>query len=140
MASSSSETPRKQFPPLSILNVERRRPRANTAELLGREISPKPDDDPPQPPKPLAYIEDYDIAHYKSGLAYADLTLRQKQRKLSPLGACAVRIYKDACKDLLELEIDRELLEGDAEEAKEALKLEVSMFHRLYVRNVPMKP
>lgn len=69
------------------------------------------------PPKPLANKSDYDTQRLKAALKYTDCTLRHQERKLSPVGMHALRLYKDACALLLDLE------EGEAFDDKEELEV-----------------
>ena len=54
--------------------------------------------------RPLPNASDYDTERLKKALKYADCTLRNKGRKLSPTGRYALTLYKDACARLLDLE------------------------------------
>ena len=56
-------------------------------------------------PKPS---EIYDIPKLRYRLKYADYTLRNPQRKQCPIGMRALLMYKEACKGLLNLEIQLE--------------------------------
>jgi hypothetical protein len=53
--------------------------------------------------------------HLKKALKYADCTLRNQGRKLSPIGQHALALYKDACARLLDLE-EGEVFEDRPEE------------------------
>lgn len=57
----------------------------------------------PDPPTPLLYLYQYDQERIKVGLTYADQTLQNQNRKLSPLGTRALMLYKDACACFLEV-------------------------------------
>jgi hypothetical protein len=105
--SSSSATPLASS--VSSLKV---RKRAKTRTLLGdeyREVVTQV----LEPPKPPPNDSGYDEKHLREGLKYADFTLRNTQRKLSPIGTRALMMYKDACARLLDLE------EGEAYDDEE---------------------
>ena len=94
------------------------RKRARTRVLLGaayEEVvtqvlaSPMPHKDP----------EMYTTERVKEGLLYADSTLRNTARTVSPIGVMALKIYKDACCRLLQLDDEQDLEHDDAHEAKQ---------------------
>ncbi|KAK2753562.1 hypothetical protein FQN54_007339 [Arachnomyces sp. PD_36] len=70
--------------------------------------------EPIDPPKPLSRISEYDENALKIRLKYAHLTLNNPQRKLCPLGMHAMKLYKEACAHLLDLE-DGETFESEEE-------------------------
>lgn len=59
---------------------------------------------------------DYDKAALIKRLRYADCTLRNPNRKPTPLHMHALEIYKDACISLLEIEDRERGVLGDASE------------------------
>ena len=90
------------------LTVYRRR--ASTKTLLdieGQELT----NEPPMPPMPPMPSKIYGKTKLREGLSYAEYTLRNAHRKLSPIGERALFVYKDACKRLLDLENQLEDLE-----------------------------
>lgn len=73
----------------------------------------------------------YDLDQLKRGHKYADDALRNQERKLSPIRAQALLVYRGACARLLDIEIEIEDLEdgeglGDAREALNKLKVELA--------------
>jgi hypothetical protein len=89
------------------------RKRANTRVLLGDDYVEVVEEILP-PPKPLLNASDYTADRLKEALKYADCTLRNNNRKLSPIGIHALTLYKDACGRLLDLE-EGEIFEDDKE-------------------------
>ncbi|KAK3364306.1 hypothetical protein B0T25DRAFT_529761 [Lasiosphaeria hispida] len=79
------------------------RPRASTRAILGAQYDEAVDTDP-QPPAPLASIDQYDEARLKEGLLYADRTLRIKHRVVSPMAAHLLGLYKATVKSAIEKE------------------------------------
>jgi hypothetical protein len=107
-----------------------RRKRGDTRSLLGsayEEVITKILD----PPQPLQDISDYTPERIKEALKYADVTLRNPQRKLSPAGALAIQMYKDSCMDLLKI-LDVE--EGEVFETSIEERKEVEQRHRVFIR------
>lgn len=105
--SSSSRSSIPSLPPLKL------RKRAKTKTLLGNEyeeVVAKTFD----LPMPLQYPLGYNEEHLKQGLKFADSAVRHPELKLSPIGTHALRLYKDACAQLLDLE------EGDTSDEDEA--------------------
>jgi hypothetical protein len=96
--SSSSATP--LAPSLALLKV---RKRAKTRTLLGNEYQ-EVITEVLKPPMPPPNASGYDKKHLREGLKYADFTLRNTERRLSPIGTRALMLYKDACARLLDLE------------------------------------
>jgi hypothetical protein len=88
------------------------RKRANTKILLGDDYAEVVEEILP-PPEPLPNASDYTADRLKEALKYADCTLRNNNRKLSPIGIHALTLYKDACGRLLDLE--GEIFEDDKE-------------------------
>lgn len=88
-------------PPL----VVHKRRRATTRALLGDKYQ-ETVTDIPSPPKPVECSEEYTKEKLQEGLLYADSVLRNKDRKLSPIGIRAMMIYKDACAGLLDMQDD----------------------------------
>ncbi|MCJ1478341.1 hypothetical protein MMC13_007019 [Lambiella insularis] len=102
-----------------------RRKRSSTEDLLGSEWQDVINEAPELPQPGLWYNEQ----KLRFGLKYADHTLRNPMRKLSPIGMRALTIYKDACARMLEMELqlldveEGEIREKDAARIK-ALRLE----------------
>src|SRR4051812_28203910 len=96
--SSSSAMP--LAPSLASLKV---RKRAKTRTLLGDEYR-EVVTEVLKPPMPPPNASGYDEKHLREGLKYADSTLRNTLRKLSPIGTRALALYKEACARLLDLE------------------------------------
>jgi hypothetical protein len=103
-------------PATSPLALKVNRKRASTKKLLGEEyvqvitalISPPP------VPQPTAAGEIYEVQKIKSGLYYADYTLRDESRMLSPIGQRGLLQYREACAQLLNLETElAEIEEGE---------------------------
>ena len=103
MSSSSAASP----PQLKV------RKRADTRILLGDDYQDIVKDVPP--PHPPKNASDYKRKNLKERLIYADRALRNPERKLSPIGIRALKLYKDACIRLLDLE-EGEVYEGGEEE------------------------
>lgn len=123
------DSSRSSSPPASQLRV---RKRANTKILLGDEYI-EVVTEPLNPPHPLPNISDYNENRLKEGLKYADSTLRDPLRKLSPIGMHALKLYKDACARLLDLE-DGETF--DDKEEFEAVKQEWIANIRTYEQSI----
>ncbi|KAI9768931.1 MAG: hypothetical protein M1840_004527 [Geoglossum simile] len=87
-------------PSLAPLKV---RKRAKTRTLLGDEYR-EVVTEILKPPRPPPNGSGYDEKHLREGLKYADSTLRNTLRKLSPIGTRALALYKEACAQLLDLE------------------------------------
>lgn len=66
----------------------------------------------PDPPKSCQDISQYNLERIKVGLTYADRTLQNHSRQLSPIGIRALILYRDACARSLELE-DRDVFDQD---------------------------
>lgn len=96
-------TSRSSSPPPPNLPLRIQRKRASTKVLLGEDYQTVVTKifDPPNPGKNK---QDYDEAHLKAGLQYADSVLRSTERKLSPIGMRAVKLYKEAVIKLLSRE------------------------------------
>ena len=105
------------------------RKRADTKTLLGKDYQDIVKNVPP-PPKPLQNALDYKDKNLKERLIYADHALRNPERKLSPIGIRALKLYKDACARLLHLE-EGEVYEGGEEEL-ETVKDEWRATIRMY--------
>ena len=86
------------------------------------------------PPRPLQHASDYNTEHLKQALKYADCTLRNQSRKLSPIGQHALALYKDACARLLDLE-EGEVFEDRPEEL-EVVKREWVAAIRTYEQSI----
>ncbi|MCJ1282744.1 hypothetical protein MMC26_002069 [Xylographa opegraphella] len=72
-----------------------------------------------EPPTPS---RSYDQHKLREGLKYADIALRNTHGKLSPIGIHALKIYKDACARMLDLELQiAELEEGEMPEEDEKI-------------------
>jgi hypothetical protein len=82
-------------------------------------------------------ISDYTIPRIRKRLVFADSSLRHPTRKLSPLGQASMKIYKEACAKLLDLETNEQAM--DAEEL-EALKSERIAELRTYERELEYMP
>ena len=94
------------------------RKRADTKTLLGEDYQDVVKD-VPLPPQPSQSVLDYKEKNLKERLIYADRAIRNPNRKLSPIGTRALKLYKDACARLLDLE-EGEVYEGGEEELEEA--------------------
>lgn len=88
-------------PPIKVT----KRARADTRVLLGDKFQ-ETVTDIVLPPKPERRLDDYTDERVRIALKYADSTLRNVTRKLSPLGERAVLLYKEACVKYLELDIE----------------------------------
>jgi len=105
------------------------RKRTDTKTLLGEDYQDIVKDVPP-PPQPLQNALDYKEKNLKERLVYADRTLRNPERKLPPIGIRALKLYKDACARLLDLD-EGEVYEGDEEEletAKDEWRVTIRMY------------
>ncbi|KAI9784456.1 MAG: hypothetical protein M1839_002112 [Geoglossum umbratile] len=105
------------------------RKRASTRVLLGDDYQDIVKDVPP-PPQPPQNALGYKEKNLKERLIYADRSLRNLERKLSPIGFRAFKLYKEACARLLDLE-EGEVYEGGEEEL-EAAKYEWRATIRMY--------
>lgn len=65
------------------------------------------------PHKPHEDPAKYTADHAKAGLLYADCKLRNEPRNLSPIGEMALRVYKETCASLLQLERGEHDFTGD---------------------------
>ena len=86
------------------------------------------------PPQPLPNLSQYTPGRILEGLRYTDTTLRNPHRKISPGGAIALTIYKDACVGLLDM-LDVE--EGEVIEMTETdqtHRQNVEDCHRAFIR------
>jgi hypothetical protein len=90
------------------------RKRTDTKTLLGDDYQDIVRD-VPSPPQPSQNVLDYKEENLKERLIFADRALRNPERKLSPIGIRALKLYKDACAFLLDLE-EGEAYEGGEEE------------------------
>jgi hypothetical protein len=106
--SSSSRSSVPSPPPLKV------RKRATTRVLLGSDY-PENVVRPLDPPQPLTAIQDYDENRIKKGLIYAESVLRNPIRRLSPIGEQALKLYKEACAKLLDMEEDGLIYEEPAD-------------------------
>lgn len=96
-------------PASSIMSLTNfvRKARATTKTLLGDKYLEEVTSNPvaPEPPKDIsAYTE----ARLKEGLLYADQTLRNKKRKVSPGAQHCLTMYQCAIKDVLAQDYDNE--------------------------------
>jgi hypothetical protein len=103
MSSSSRDTI-----PTTRLSPLKTRKRATTRALLGDEY-PTDVTQTVEPPKPLPQSSDYDQTRFKAGLIFAEIILRNPTRRLSPVGEQCLRIYKDACARLLDMDEEGEV-------------------------------
>ncbi|MCJ1387563.1 hypothetical protein MMC18_000406 [Xylographa bjoerkii] len=116
------------------------RKRASTKTLLGKEWQETVDSaqEAPEPPTPSSSLNQQKL---RRGLMYADLLLRNTNRKLSPIGARALKMYKDACTAILDLELqisdleEGEIIEED-EEKVQALKVRWAATIRIYEKSI----
>lgn len=77
-------------------------------------------------------VSDYKGKVLRVGLIYADHALRTSERKLAPIGIRALKLHKDACVRLLDLE-KGEVFEGgkgELEAAKDEWRATIRMFER----------
>ena len=88
---------------LSLSPIQAKRKRASTKALLGAEYQDIVTDFI-SVPKSEKDADDYDAGRLRQGLKYADITLRNTQRKLPPLGMSALSLYKNAVKNLLDFQ------------------------------------
>ncbi|KAK3936447.1 hypothetical protein QBC46DRAFT_321463 [Diplogelasinospora grovesii] len=79
-----------------------KRKRASTHAILGDLFEEEVINIPTRGPEPPKAADMYTEARLKEGLLYADTTLRYKQRKLSPLAAHCITLYKATMKAALE--------------------------------------
>ncbi|KAJ5895336.1 hypothetical protein N7495_007027 [Penicillium taxi] len=86
--------------PIRLSAVKRKR--AYTRQLLGNEYQ-KLVTELLTPPQPKAHFQDYGKSHIIYGLRYVDTTFQNPTRVLSITGRAALRIYKDACADYLDI-------------------------------------
>ena len=96
-----SSSSRESIPPPLELHVQRER--ASTKALLGSDYE-EIVSEACNPPQPGDSVEDFNVIHLHQALQYADTTLRDISRKLSPIGHRAVSLYKEAVATLLEAE------------------------------------
>jgi len=82
-------------------------------------------DDLPKPPLPQQNSDGYTLGHVKEGLIYATLTLTHPKRKLPPIGQVGLKIFKETCKDFIELETNTKELDDGSPPAKKKMRLEV---------------
>lgn len=93
------------------------RKRSDTKTLLGNQYTESPTA-LPDPPLPLKEAVEYTQEVLIQRLNYAHCALNNPRRILSPLGVHAVKLYKEACARLLDLE-DGEVLDNkELEEAR----------------------
>jgi hypothetical protein len=125
-----SSSSRSSVPSPPALRV---RKRAKTKTLLGDEYQ-EVVTELLEPPKPLQDVSGYGEKRLRMGLRYADCTLRNVERKLSPIGMRALMLYKDACARLLDMEEGEEYDED--EKIVEKIKREYTATIRAYEQSV----
>ncbi|EHL03819.1 hypothetical protein M7I_0009 [Glarea lozoyensis 74030] len=76
------------------------------------------------PPEPPRDIKAYTSERVKTSLRYADATLRNMKRKISPAGETALKLYESTCIELLELLDDEEGMLCEDIQGKAACQLE----------------
>ena len=84
-----------------------RRARATTKSLLGSDYQEEIVETP-RFPDPLSDVSKYDEARLKEGLAFADQTLRNTHRRVSPITSHCLNLYKSTVKAVLTEEYDDE--------------------------------
>ncbi|KAK3362555.1 hypothetical protein B0T25DRAFT_8603 [Lasiosphaeria hispida] len=84
-----------------------KRARASTKSLLGSSYKDEVIDNPTVP-KPAVNISAYTDARWMEGLQFADHSLRNKKRKVSPIAQHCLTLYKATLKAVLEKEYDDE--------------------------------
>ena len=98
-----------------LLQRERAEPpplqRTYTQTLLGPSYLDSPRDYPPEP-EPNVDRADYDVERVRVGLAYADERLRSQNRRPHPRAQKLLMMYKDVCRDLLEMLLKAPPAEG----------------------------
>ncbi|KAL2874762.1 hypothetical protein SGCOL_010015 [Colletotrichum sp. CLE4] len=88
----------------------------------------------PVVPEPPHLLSAYNDQRLRQGLSFADQTLRQTQRKVSPITGHCLNIYKTTLKAVLEQDYD-------GEEEKEKLLAQVQTYeHNIYTRRLLKGP
>lgn len=105
-----------------------KRARASTESLLGDSYE-KDVIDNPTVPEPPGDISAYSEERLKVGLRFADHSLRNKKRKLSPIAHHCLTIYKATLKAVLEKEYD------DNDEKKDLLSSVLHFERDIYTRD-----
>lgn len=126
---------RSLFGILIIMSLSKfiKRARASTKSLLGDSYEEDVIDNPPIP-EPPRDISAYSEERLKMGLRFADHSLRNKKRKVSPIAHHCLTLYKATLKAVLEKEYD------DNDEKKELLS-SVLLFERdIYTRDFLRRP
>jgi hypothetical protein len=109
------------------------RKRAKTEALLGEDYK-ETVTEILESPKPLKDAGAYDEQRLKQGLKYADWALRNMERKLSPIGARGLMLYKEACARLLDLDEGKTCEEG--EDTMQEVRDEYLGTIRIYERSI----
>ena len=99
------------------------RKHATTRELPGSEYEEEVDGIL-DPPRQLQRMEEYTVPRVRQGLKYADSTLRNPLRELSPMGRRGLAMYKEACAKFLDLE-EGGAVGGSGEASMEQLKIDL---------------
>lgn len=98
-----------------------KRKRASTRAILG-DIFQDIVTEPLSPPEPLKDLGGYTDERLKKGLAFADGTLRNKKRQISPIATHLLTLYKNTVKDALD--------KANDDEDRDALVKTVAVFER----------
>lgn len=109
------------------------RKRAKTEALLGEDFK-ETVTEILQPQKPLKDDGAYDEKRLKEGLKYADWTLRNVERKLSPIGERGLMLYKEACARMLDLDEGETC--DDGEDVVQEVKGEYLSTIRMYEQSI----
>lgn len=89
-----------------------------TRELLGDVYQETVEGPLPPAPHPSRNSIDYDKTRVIGSLRFADETIRNPIRNLSPIGIQAVRLYKEACAKYLSLRETDDINKKQVEKAK----------------------
>jgi hypothetical protein len=114
------------------------RKRARTKALLGNEYEEFVTEIVTAP-MPLQDTNMYTAERVKKGLYFADCTLRNEARKISPIGHMALVIYKDACARLLQLENENDLDDAEAKVVKKQLIASIRSYERSIQYNAALQ-
>lgn len=111
------------------------RKRAKTQVLLGEDFK-ETVTEILEPPKPQKDDGEYDEKRLRVGLKYADWTLRNSARKLSPIGERGLMLYKEACARLMGLDNRETCDDDDGENIVQEVRDEYLSTVRMYERSI----
>jgi hypothetical protein len=111
------------------------RKRTTTKVLLGKDFK-ETVTEILEPPKPQKDCGEYDEKRLRVGLKYADWTLRNSTRKVSPIGQRGLMIYKEACARLLDLDNGETRDDDDGENTVQEVRDEYLSTVRMYERSI----